>query len=91
MAVHRYHGEDIHDFAWVTKPGFPRADARVRAPPLPARGDAPAVAAVDHAGQEDRHFDAAAATLINYGEWFGAYPYDNVTIVDPAFQSGAAA
>ena len=24
-----------------------------------------------------------------YGEWYGAYPYGNITIVDPAWQSGA--
>ena len=24
-----------------------------------------------------------------YGEWFGAYPYPNITIIDPAFQSGS--
>ena len=30
-----------------------------------------------------------ATTLKYYGEWFGAYPYGHITIVDPAFQSGA--
>jgi hypothetical protein len=43
----------------------------------------------EHASQEDRHFAAAAAALKNYGEWFGAYPYGNITIVDPAFQSAS--
>jgi hypothetical protein len=43
----------------------------------------------EHAGQESRHFDATAATLRYYGEWFGPYPYSHITIVDPAFQSGS--
>jgi aminopeptidase N len=43
----------------------------------------------EHADQEARHFAAAAAALKHYGEWFGAYPYDYVTIVDPAFQSAS--
>jgi aminopeptidase N len=43
----------------------------------------------EHAGQHDRHFDATAAALRYYGEWFGAYPYGHITIVDPAYQSGA--
>ena len=30
-----------------------------------------------------------ATTLRYYGEWFGAYPYGHITIVDPAWQSGA--
>jgi hypothetical protein len=43
----------------------------------------------EHASQETRHFDATAAALTHYGEWFGAYPYDHVTVIDPAFQSGS--
>ena len=43
----------------------------------------------EHAGQEERHFAATAAALKHYGEWFGAYPYGHITIVDPAFQSGS--
>ena len=40
-------------------------------------------------GQEDRYFAITAATLQRYGEWFGAYPYGYVTVVDPAFQGGS--
>jgi hypothetical protein len=43
----------------------------------------------EHDGQDDRHFDATRATLKYYGEWYGAYPYGHITIVDPAWQSGA--
>jgi hypothetical protein len=43
----------------------------------------------EHASQAERHFDAARIALKLYGEWFGAYPYGHLTIVDPAFQSGA--
>jgi aminopeptidase N len=43
----------------------------------------------EHASQADRHFAATRATLQYYGEWFGPYPYGHITIVDPAFQSGA--
>jgi hypothetical protein len=43
----------------------------------------------EHAAQEDRHFAATRAALRYYGEWFGPYPYGHVTVVDPAYQSGA--
>ena len=43
----------------------------------------------EHGSQADRHFDATRTTLKYYGEWFGAYPYGHITIVDPAYQSGA--
>ena len=43
----------------------------------------------EHAGQADRHFAATRTALRFYGEWFGAYPYGHITIVDPAWQSEA--
>ena len=57
-------------------------------PPLP-RVEMRLLLRTDHASQEARHFASAAAALRYYGEWFGAYPYDHVTIVDPAFQSAS--
>jgi len=43
----------------------------------------------EHERQAERHFDATRTTLKYYGEWYGPYPYGHITIVDPAFQSGA--
>jgi hypothetical protein len=87
-AIHRYHGEDIHDFAWTTSPTFLVRTRTFEHPTLP-RVQMRLLLQPEHADQEGRHFDSAAATLKNYGEWFGAYPYDHVTIVDPAFQSAS--
>ncbi len=87
--IHHYHGEDIHDFAWTTSPQFIVLTRTFEHPTLP-RVQMRLLLRPDHAGQESRHFDAAAATLTYYGEWFGPYPYGNITIVDPAFQSGSA-
>jgi hypothetical protein len=88
MATHRYHGEDIHDFAWTTSPAFLVRRRTFEHPTLP-HVEMRLLLQPEHEGQEDRHFDSAAATLKNYGEWFGPYPYENITIVDPAFQSGS--
>jgi len=87
-AIHHYHGEDIHDFAWTTSPQFTVLTRTFTDPTLP-QVQMRLLLRPDHAGQEARHFDAAAATLRYYGEWFGPYPYGNITIVDPAFQSGS--
>jgi hypothetical protein len=87
-AVHRYRGEDIHDFAWTTSPDYLVRTRTFDHPTLP-RVQMRLLLQPEHAEQEDRHFAAAAATLKNYGEWFGPYPYPNLTIVDPAFQSGS--
>ena len=94
--THRYHGEDIHDFAWTASPRFiesrrtfEHATLTPQRPGQPYRVEMRLLLQPEHAGQEDRHFDAAAATLRLFGEWFGAYPYDHLTIVDPAYQSGS--
>ena len=87
-AIHRYHEEDIHDFAWTTSPHFlvrTRAFQHSTLPHVQMR----LLLQPEHADQEDRHFDSTVAALQNYGEWFGAYPYDHVTVVDPAFQSAS--
>ena len=40
--------------------------------------------------QAERHFEATAAALFFYGLWFGEYPYEHITVVDPAWGGGAA-
>ncbi len=37
----------------------------------------------DHYDQGQRHFDATCTALFFYGLWFGEYPYEHVTCVDP--------
>jgi hypothetical protein len=86
--THRYVGQDIHDFAWTTSPDYLDSDRMFEHPSLP-RVRMRLLLQPEHAGQESRHFDATAAALRYYGEFFGPYPYDYITIVDPAYQSGA--
>jgi len=85
---HRYRGEDLHDFAWTTSPDLVEARRTFTHPMLP-NVEMRLLLQPEHAGQEQRHFTATAAALRYYGEWFGPYPYDHLTIVDPAFQSGS--
>lgn len=84
--THTYHGEDIHDFAWTTSAYFIEARQTFEHPTLP-KVEMRLLLQREHAGMEQRHFDATAACLKYYGEWYGAYPYGHITIVDPAFQS----
>jgi hypothetical protein len=84
--THHYHAEDVHDFAWTTSPDYQERTERFGHPNLP-----PVTMRLliqpEHWNQAERHFQAARAALRFYGEWFGPYPYPNVTIVDPAWQS----
>lgn len=84
--IHRYAQNDVHDFAWTTSPDFIERRQQFEMP-----GRAPVQMRLllqpEHAQLADRHFAGAAAALKYYGEWYGAYTYPQLTIVDPPFQS----
>ena len=86
--THRFYQEDVHDFAWTTSPDYLVKTARFEQPGLPPV-QMRLLLQPEHAGQADRHFDATRAALRYYGQWFGPYPYPHITVVDPAWQSGA--
>jgi hypothetical protein len=87
-ATHRYYQEDVHDFTWTTSPDYIERTARFEHPRLPAV-EMRLLLQPEHASQAERHFNATRTTLKHYGEWFGPYPYGHITIIDPAYQSGA--
>jgi len=86
--TYHYYQEDVHDFAWTTSPDFIEQTARFEdraLPPVSMR----LLLQPEHAGQAGRHFEATRTALKYYGEWYGPYPYGHITIVDPAYASGA--
>lgn len=86
--THHYTQEDVHDFAWTTSPQYVERTATFEHPTLP-QVRMRLLLQPEHDGQAERHFAATRAALKYYGEWFGPYPYGHITIVDPAWQSGA--
>ncbi|MEX1130261.1 MAG: M1 family metallopeptidase [Vicinamibacterales bacterium] len=86
--VHTYSQADVHDFAWTTSPDYIEKRARFEHETLPAV-DIRLLLQPEHEGQAERHFAATRAALQYYGEWFGPYPYGHITVIDPAWQSGA--
>jgi hypothetical protein len=86
--THTYHAEDIHDLAWTTSPDYVERKARFVHPSLPAV-EMRLLLQPEHVAQADRHFDATRSALKYFGEWYGAYPYGYITIIDPAWQSRA--
>ncbi|MCA1583213.1 MAG: M1 family metallopeptidase [Acidobacteria bacterium] len=86
--THRYREDDVHDFTWTTSPDYREYRERFAHPTLPAV-DMRLLLQPEHEGQQDRHFAATRAALRYYGEWYGAYPYGHVTVIDPAYQSDA--
>jgi hypothetical protein len=43
----------------------------------------------EHRNQVERHFKALRLALKYYGLWYGAYPYETITMVDPPFRTGS--
>ena len=83
-ATHYYHAEDVHDFAWTTSPEFivhtaTVQDVNVRLLLQP-----------DHADQAQRHLDAAKVGIEYFQNWYGDYPYPNLTVVDPRRGAGGS-
>jgi len=86
--TYAYHQDDVHAFSWATSPDFLLREKRFEEPGLPPV-DMLLMIQPEHLDQVERHFKATEACLLNYGKWFGAYPYDHLTIVDPAYGSGS--
>ena len=84
--THAYFQEDVHDFAWTTSPDYLDRRGRFEHPGLPPV-EMRLLLQPEHESQAARHFDSARATLRHFGEWFGAYPYGHLTIVDPVWRS----
>jgi hypothetical protein len=84
-----YHGEDIIDFAWTADPNYrvveddwkgSAGDIRTRLLMQPG-----------HMKQANRYMSALKGTMAWFDRWIGPYPYDRITVVDPAeggFEAG---
>jgi len=80
--THRFHADDVHDFAWTTSPLFAVHHDRfdeARLPPV----EIELLLMPDHAGLRDRYLSATKTALRLYGTWIKPYPYGRITVVDP--------
>jgi hypothetical protein len=79
---HRYLARPVHDFAWTTSPDFIDARQEIQLsgqPPVSMR----LLLQPEHSRQADRHWAAMRLALERFSQWFGPYPYDALTVVDP--------
>ena len=96
--TYRFYQEDVHDFAWVTAPDLVKTVRKFVHKELEP-GERPdrhhplkevtviLLSQPQHDNVIDRYFTATFNALRYYGEWYGQYPYDAVTVVDPANDS----
>ncbi len=84
----RYLQEDVHDFAWTASrrflektdrfldPGYPPVDIRLLVQP-------------EHEHLSRRYLESTKTALRAYGAWSAPYPYSQITVVDPAWNSSS--
>jgi len=78
LATHYFHAEDVHDFAWTASPRFKEFTGRSE------DVDIRVLMQPEHADQGPRHVAAAGLAVKYFQDWYGDYPYPNLTVVDPA-------
>ena len=76
-----YHSEDVHDFSWTASPSFTAVEdewtgsaGTVKIHMLMSPGNISSAA---------RYMTALKGSLRLFDEWYGPYPYDRITVVDP--------
>jgi len=82
-----FRGEDIHDFAWTAQPDYQIVEGdfngsmgHVKIRVLMQPG---------HMNQADRHLRIMQETMERFDQWYGPYPYKQITVVDPGdFRAG---
>jgi hypothetical protein len=76
-----FHSEDVHDFSWTASPSFTVVEdswtgsaGEVKIHLLMSPGQM---------SSAPRYMQALKGTLRLFDEWYGPYPYDRITVVDP--------
>lgn len=76
-----YRAEDIHDFSWTASPHFRDVEDSWK-----GSGGLVKIHLLMSPGNmrsARRYLKALKGTLTLYDQWFGTYPYDRITVVDP--------
>jgi hypothetical protein len=76
-----FRGEDIHDFAWTVEPEYKVFTDTFNGSmgPVTMR----VLMQPGHVDQADRHMTILRKTLEHFDQWYGPYPYKQITLVDP--------
>ncbi len=83
-----FHAEDVHDFAWTADPNFKVVEGEYN-------GSVGAtkirlLTYESHKSSWQRYIDVTQGTMKRFDEWYGPYPYAQITVVDPPHGAGEA-
>ncbi len=76
-----YHSEDVHDFSWTASPSFTVVEDSWTGSQGPVKIHL--LMSPGHMGSAQRYIAAEKGTLRLFDQWYGPYPYDRITMVDP--------
>jgi len=76
-----YHSEDVHDFSWTASPSFTLVEDSWTGSQGPVKISL--LMSPGHESSTQRYITAAKGSLRLFDEWYGPYPYDRLTMVDP--------
>lgn len=82
-----FRAEDVHDFAWTASPRFDVVEDQVTLSTGTVK--IRALIAPGHMNSAKRYVTAVQGTMKRFDEWYGPYPYAQVTLVDPPAGAGA--
>src|SRR5271165_6939764 len=76
-----FHAEDVHDFAWTADPNFRVIESEFDGSVGPVK--IRLLSYTGHKSSWQRYVDALKATMQRFDQWYGPYPYAQITVVDP--------
>lgn len=83
-----YKAEDVHDFAWTADPTTKIVEDSVQISSGTVK--IRILMQPGHLSSTQRYLDALKGTMKKFDEWYGPYPYAQITVVDPPHGGGAA-
>jgi Peptidase family M1 domain len=76
-----YHSQDVHDFSWTASPEFTDVEDSWNGSAGPVKIHL--LMSPGHLSQTGAYLYCIKGTMQTFQDWYGVYPYDRITIVDP--------
>ena len=83
-----FHAEDVHDFAWTADPNFKVINDTFNGSVGPVK--IRLLSYDSHQRAWQTYIDCMQLTMRRFDEWYGPYPYAQITVVDPPHGGGEA-
>ncbi|MBA3914384.1 MAG: M1 family metallopeptidase [Acidobacteriales bacterium] len=83
-----FRGEDIHDFAWTAEPEFRVYDGDFQG--SAGKVHIRLLMQPGHVDQAALHMQVMQDSMKRFDQWYGPYPYKQITVVDPPHGGFAA-